>query len=135
MPAQQRCECLIYSHIWDEGIVYCITLYFREAKYSVVDGCYTRLLRRALNVNWRDHVTNDTLSGLSVRAGGGGFLPATRVWCAGYEDRMKADIKSSQPEVKASKSVKRFQRYRQLKFSMFLPKFLELPGAIPLDPH
>ena len=26
-----------------------------------IDGCYTRLLRRALNVNWSDHVTNDTL--------------------------------------------------------------------------
>ena len=59
-------------------------------------------------------------TGLSVRAGGGGFLPAIRVWCAGYGDRMKADIKSSQPEVKASKSVERFQRYMQLKFSMFL---------------
>ncbi len=32
-------------------------------------------------------------SGLSYRAGGGGFLPAMRVWCAGYEVRMKADIK------------------------------------------
>ncbi len=49
-----------------------------------------------------------TDSGLSVRTGGGGFLSAIRVWCAGYEDRMKADIKSSLPEVKASKSVKRF---------------------------
>ncbi len=47
---------------------------------------------------------------------------------------MKADIKSSQPEVKASKSVKRFQRYRQLKFGIFLPKFFELPGASPPGP-
>ena len=61
-------------------------------------------------------------------------MPAIRVWCAGYEDRMKADIKSSQPEVKASKSVKRLQRYRQLKFSMFLCKFMELPGALPPGP-
>ncbi len=28
-------------------------------------------------------------SGLSVRAGGGGFLPAISVWCAGYKDRLK----------------------------------------------
>ena len=47
---------------------------------------------------------------------------------------MKADIKSSQPEVKASKSVERFQRYRQLKFGMFLPQFFELPGALPPGP-
>ncbi len=26
------------------------------------------------------------LPGLSVRVGGGGFLPALRVWCAGYEE-------------------------------------------------
>ena len=45
-------------------------------------------------------------TGLSVRAGSGGFSPAIRVWHAGYGARMKADIKSSQPEVKASKSVK-----------------------------
>ena len=32
------------------------------------------------------------LTGLSIRAGDGGFLPAIGVWCAGYEDRMKADI-------------------------------------------
>ncbi len=38
-------------------------------------------------------------AGLSIRAGGGRFLSAIRVWCAGYEDRIKADIKSSQPEV------------------------------------
>ncbi len=74
------------------------------------------------------------LPGLSVRAGGGGFLPAISVWCADYKDRMKADIKSSQPEVKASKSVKWLQRYRQLKLSMFLRKFLELPGALPPGP-
>ena len=71
------------------------------------------------------------LTGLTDRAGGDGLLLAIKVWCAGYEVRMKADIKSSQPKVKASKSVKRFQRYRQLKFSVFLPQFLELPGALP----
>ena len=63
------------------------------------------------------------ITGLSDRAGGGAFLPAIRVWCPGYEVRIKADIKSSQQEVKASKLVKRFQRYRQLKFGMFLPEF------------
>ena len=47
--------------------------------------------------------------------------PPIRVWWAGYEATLKAGIKSSQPEVKASKSVKRFQRYWQLKFNMFLP--------------
>ncbi len=78
----------------------------------------------------RTKVLSAVFTGLSVRAGGGGFLPAIRVWCAGYEDRMTAGIKRSQPEVKASKSVKRFQRYRQFKFSMFLPKFLELPGGV-----
>ncbi len=46
---------------------------------------------------------------------------------------MKTDIKSSQPEVKASKSIKQFQRYRQLKFSMFLRKLGV--GRCPLDPH
>ncbi len=28
-----------------------------------LDGCYTRLLRSALNVDWRDHVTNEDLYG------------------------------------------------------------------------
>ncbi len=32
--------------------------------------------------------------GWSTRASGGSFLLAIRVWCAGYEDRMKVDIKS-----------------------------------------
>ncbi len=61
-------------------------------------------------------------------------MPAIRVWFAGYEDRMKADLKSSQPEVKESKSVKRFQRYRQLTFSMFLRTFLELCPPPPWTP-
>ncbi len=52
----------------------------------------------------------------------------------GREARMKADIKSSQPEVKASKSVKRFQRYRQLKFSTFFPEILKPPGALSHGP-
>ncbi len=47
---------------------------------------------------------------------------------------MKADIKSSQPEVKASKLVKRFPRYRQMKLGMFLPQFFELLGASPPGP-
>ena len=46
------------------------------------------------------------MPGLSGRVGGGGFLLAIRAWCACYEVRMKADIKSSLPEIKASKSVK-----------------------------
>ncbi len=41
-----------------------------------------------------------TSAGLSARAGGGAFSSAIRVWWAGYEARMKADIKSSQSEVK-----------------------------------
>ncbi len=36
--------------------------------------------------------TKGSLAGLSVRACGGGFLPAIRVWCAGYEVKMKADM-------------------------------------------
>ena len=28
-----------------------------------IDGCYTRLLRKALNVSWRDHQTNEQLYG------------------------------------------------------------------------
>ncbi len=37
--------------------------------------------------------------GLSVKAGSGSVLPAIKVWCAGYGDRMKADIKISQPVI------------------------------------
>ena len=28
-----------------------------------LDGCYTRILRRALNVSWKDHITNKELYG------------------------------------------------------------------------
>ena len=28
-----------------------------------IDGCYTRLLRRALNIIWKDHITNKILYG------------------------------------------------------------------------
>ncbi len=45
---------------------------------------------------------------LSVR-GGGGVAPVRRGWWDGCDARMKVDIKSFNPEVKASKSVKRFQ--------------------------
>ena len=69
---------------------------------------------------------------LSVRGAGGGFLPAIGVWGAGYGVRTKVDIKSFHPKVKASKSAKRFQRYRQMKFleCLYL-KILELLGALP----
>jgi len=30
---------------------------------KVIDGAYTRLLRSALNISWRDHVSNGTLYG------------------------------------------------------------------------
>ncbi len=63
------------------------------------------------------------------------FFTGYIVCCAGYEDRIKADIKCSQSEVKASKSVKRFQRYRQLKFSMFYLNVWGSPGLCPLNPH
>ncbi len=38
--------------------------------------------------------------------------------------RMKVDIKSFQPKVKASKSVKRFERYSHFKIPQFLPLYL-----------
>ena len=28
-----------------------------------LDGCYTRLLRAALNISWRDHISNEELYG------------------------------------------------------------------------
>ena len=36
-----------------------ITAKIREA----LDGCYTRMLRSALNVNWKIHMTNEELYG------------------------------------------------------------------------
>ena len=30
---------------------------------TAIDGCYTRMLRIALNVSWKDHMTNDALYG------------------------------------------------------------------------
>ena len=48
-------------------------------------GYYWRLSSSELSKesNLMDMVVH--IAGLSVRAGGGGFLPAIRVWCAGYE--------------------------------------------------
>ncbi len=45
------------------------------------------------------------------------------VWCAGYGVRAKVDldIKSFHSEVKASKSVKRFQRDSQFSFAPWTP--------------
>ena len=67
---------------------------------------------------------------LSVRAGGGGVAPVVGVWWAGCGARMKVDIKSFHPEVKASKSVKRFQRYSHFKPSQFHLKFNSFGGTM-----
>ncbi len=45
---------------------------------------------------------------------------------AGCYARFKEDIKTFHPEVKVSKSVKRFQRYSHFKIRQFCPKFLLL---------
>ena len=59
---------------------------------------------------------------LSVRGGGdGGVAMVVRVSWAGCGVRVKVDIKSFHSEVKASKSVKRFQRYRHFKLSQLSP--------------
>merc|ERR1711867_237609 len=34
-----------------------------ETMEKQIDGCYTRMLRLAMNVNWKDHVTNEELYG------------------------------------------------------------------------
>ncbi len=49
---------------------------------------------------------------LFTRAGGGGAAPVVRA-------RWLLDIKSFHPEVKASKSVERFQRYSHFKITQF----------------
>ncbi len=56
---------------------------------------------------------------LSERGGGGGVAPVVGVCWAGCDARAKVNIKSFHPEVKASKSVKRFQRYSHFKLSQF----------------
>ena len=33
-----------------------------------IDGCYTRMLRMALNINWRDKINNNTVYGTMPRA-------------------------------------------------------------------
>ena len=62
------------------------------------------------------------ISVLSTRAGGGGAAPVMRVWWAGCLARVKVDIKSFHPVVKASKSVKRFERYGHFKITQFSPQ-------------
>ncbi len=51
--------------------------------------------------------------------GGGGVAPVLGVRWAGCDARMKVDIKSFHSDVKASKSVKRFQKYSHFKPSQF----------------
>ncbi len=57
------------------------------------------------------------LSAVLSKRGGGGVASVVRGWWGGSDARMKVDIKSFHPEVKASKSVKRFQRYSHFKLS------------------
>ena len=40
----------------------CWTLITKEEEHRL-DSCYTRLLRHALGISWRDHVTNEELYG------------------------------------------------------------------------
>ncbi len=60
---------------------------------------------------------------LSERDGVGGSAPVERVWWAGFHARMKVDIKSFLTEVKASKPVRRFERYSHFKIRDVVQSF------------
>ncbi len=72
-------------------------------------------------------------AGLSVRAGGGGFLPAIRVWCAGYEHRRKADIKSQKLKYQNRSNGSRDAGNWNL--ACFYLNFWSFRGLCPLEPH
>ena len=59
-------------------------------------------------------------SGLSVRADGGWIIPLLGVWCAGCDGRRKVEVEEFPDK---SKSDKRFQSYRHLKFGTFYQWF------------
>jgi len=41
----------------------CETWSLSKKQKQELDGCYTRMLRKALNISWREHVTNELLYG------------------------------------------------------------------------
>jgi len=41
----------------------CETWSLSKNQEQELDGCYTRMLRKALNISWREHVTNELLYG------------------------------------------------------------------------
>jgi len=41
----------------------CETWSLSKKQEQELDGCYTRMLRKALNISWREHVTNELLYG------------------------------------------------------------------------
>ncbi len=58
-------------------------------------------------------------------------MPPTGAWGASYGARAKVDIKSFHPNVKASKSVERFQRYSQLKIEFLCKDYKTSGGFTP----
>ena len=57
------------------------------------------------------------------KTGGDGIAMLTRGLWDGYQSKLIEDIKTNQPEVKASKSDKRLQSYGHLKFCMIFNIF------------
>jgi len=48
----------------------CETWSLSKKQEQELDGCYTRMLRKALNISWREHVTNELLYGDLPNRGG-----------------------------------------------------------------
>jgi len=45
----------------------CETWSLSKKQEQELDGCYTRMPRKALNISWREHVTNELLYGTYQR--------------------------------------------------------------------
>ena len=50
-------------HATVEGVLLCVTWTITTKIRKALDWCYTRMLRAALNVNWKTHMTNKELYG------------------------------------------------------------------------
>ena len=86
----------------------------------MTDGCYQVMIYKSV---------------MSERSGGGVAAPVVRVPQAVCWARMKLDIKSFHPEVKVSRSVKRFKRYSPFKIRLFILEIsIRLHPPLPTHP-
>ena len=71
----------------------CETWSLSKKQEKELDGCYTRMLRKALNISWREHITNEQLYGSLPRIST--KIRARRLKLAGHCVRHPEEVASN----------------------------------------